>query len=1201
MTRPAVIIGLGGTGQWVTTYVKKELLEDNNGKMPKNVRLLCFDTWPDANVGGATAIAPDVVSIGNTKLERNVEFIPLSGDTYPKGEDVIGNRAAHIGQRISDMGEAYSWFDAPYYRNNTPRATWELSVGAGMIRQFGRLGFFNHATAIQQQLIRAFTEVHNANPGNDNTQVMVIASFAGGTGAGMLLDLAAMARSLSSRLGTGGSMFRGIFVLPGAFLLTDQHGAQAMNARAYAAWRELARFMNLGPDYGAHTIKYNDDTTIEVKDKPFDQVFLVDANRKKHAFTNTKPENGVFPSVATFISTSLDDDSGAQLGDAINKIQDTYKRGIGFSTFGAYAIQLPISHAINEYALQTERDLLLRWLAPQVEIKDGKEVINRLQADQNLQKPGERGSQELKPFMTSQRHKLDAVINRSTPNQPNPTNILENAPVLAAIYERYEAFTTGRYRGKVEEDAQGGYCAPDASRKVNANSWLGRLLLPGDHDKTHILGLDGRPMSVDPARLESEVNSTTRGTVPTSRDQDTDPTEDEADRIIKGIENDQNGYIVKHYGVTGGRGAFDEELDKLVEFNAARFKQLLEIELLNLLNGTIDDEYRGFSGRLGYVEDYFKSLMGALEWFKAEHLRDVKSLRGTSNFEGSAKAIMDGARDEMAANAGKKCMVFFNHPRAHNKQEEFLEAAQNYCETLKDEKLLFALEKLTGRMKDAVSQASEQVRKWADTLILAPNSLYAQVLDEYIRTKTDLDGQARVNQSQKLQVLRNYPTDYTQSADVLQRINKQLKRLRWKTSIEGTLAVMCEAFVDGEFRPFLVNNDSHGHNKKLMMSIGRLAWENFGEAHILLEEIGLPGSSSYRDPEELAIEIIAHSEPMFTSPDSGPGVKSAMRRASSYTNLQDYDPATYVAQIDGKAPTIDPPLSTNGYIKSNSANYHKLAFIQWIDGLRAEHFTAFAILRSSYNKLIQSGDSHERASRLHIFPADGNAAFYEHQLPLWLNKSIRELSPRVVLLMTEVEKVRWFFQCYALGFILHGRYSDGTDGRWWRLLTPGTPTVQPQDVQFYRSMDNADPDPFDVINSFIKGVDGLTTRPIVWDAVRLIVNQTKLRLKTQGLKDLVDAQFAPQLGTLPAWSYADRSAQLDEPRRLIHHLENKGQDYFNAYVQAHGAPEYNPGWAWVRHEDYKDLADIGRMMYIETLLLEELIKTSHLPNSHYRG
>ncbi len=268
MTRPAVIIGLGGTGQWVTTYVKKELLEDNSGSMPNNVRLLCFDTWPDANVGGTNADVPDIVSIGTTKLDRNIEFIPLSGDTYSKGEAIVNGRAPHLGRRISDMGEAYAWFDAPYFRQHVPQATWQLNIGAGAIRQFGRMGFFNHATAIKQHLTRAFSEVKAANPTNEKIQIMIIASFAGGTGAGMLLDLAVLARALSSQLGEGGGMFRGIFVLPGAFLSNDGQAAQAMRARAYAAWRELARFMNLGPDYGAHEIKYDDQTTIQVSNYP---------------------------------------------------------------------------------------------------------------------------------------------------------------------------------------------------------------------------------------------------------------------------------------------------------------------------------------------------------------------------------------------------------------------------------------------------------------------------------------------------------------------------------------------------------------------------------------------------------------------------------------------------------------------------------------------------------------------------------------------------------------------------------------------------------------------------------------------------------------------------------------------------------------------------------------------------------------------
>lgn len=41
---PAVIIGLGGTGKWVLTYIKKSLLDTYGGEMPKTVRLLSFDT-----------------------------------------------------------------------------------------------------------------------------------------------------------------------------------------------------------------------------------------------------------------------------------------------------------------------------------------------------------------------------------------------------------------------------------------------------------------------------------------------------------------------------------------------------------------------------------------------------------------------------------------------------------------------------------------------------------------------------------------------------------------------------------------------------------------------------------------------------------------------------------------------------------------------------------------------------------------------------------------------------------------------------------------------------------------------------------------------------------------------------------------------------------------------------------------------------
>ncbi len=1217
MTRPAVIIGLGGTGQWVTTYVKKELLEDNGGSIPANVRLLCFDTWPDANVGGDEAIAKEVVSIGNTKLNLNTEFIPLSGDTFSKGTDIVEGRAPHLGKRISSRGDAYAWFDAPYFREKTPRATWHLAIGAGQIRQFGRMGFFNHATSIKQFLTRAFNAVNEANTSHQAVQVMIIASFAGGTGAGMFIDMATMARSLTNLLGAGGAVFRGIFVLPGAFTGNANTVAPEMRARAYAAWRELARFMNLGPDYGAHDIKYDNQSTTNVAEKPFDQVFLVDASRPQHSFTNIRPENGVFPSISTFISTALDDEAGQDLGNAVNQIQGLYDKNLGFSTFGSYSVQMPISHAINEYALQLERDLLKRWLTPQLGKKNGNEVVEGLLPDQNQEKSGTRGSQELKTFLTLPRHKLEAVVNRSDPSKPNPSVVYETNPVLAKIYALYESSTLGTYGRKVEEDSQGGYSRPGEDKKINSDSWLGKMLLPGDYDLTPVIGPDGRRINFDNNSIESEVNSTVRGKAPTSRDLSCDPTYDEADRIISTVENDRDGYLVSHYGVAGGRGSFDDELDQLSLFHTARFKQILEVELMNMLNGTVAEPFRGFSGRLGYAEDFCNSLFQVLQWYRTEHLRDVKTARGKAGLETQAKDILDGARSEMVANAGKKCLVFFNHPRAHNKQEQYIEDAQNYCEVMKDEKVIKILDKLTGSFQNMVAQVQAELEKWKLALILRSDSLYAQVIEQYTLTKDDLDNQEKVNKAQKLEVLRNYPTDYTQLPEVIVKIDQQMKLLRWSVDSSGALKIGCEVLTDEGFEPLVYGQDQHGHNKRLFTEVGRLAWKNFGQEHSLIDELGRNGGPNYRAPEQLGRELIAHSEPMFVSTIPGAGVKSAMRRACLTANNPNFNPANYVGKIDAINTEINPPISMDvGYMRSNSTNQHKLCMIQWIDRLSAEDFQVYNTLRTSYRQLIQGGASHETASRLHIFPAEGNAAFYEHHLPIWLGKSVRELSPRVVLLMTDVEKVRWFFQCYALGFIIHGRFKNN-EGRWWRLVTPASADAQGQDICFFTSESDAEPDPFVLINSFCKGLDINNNSPIIWGepgveisgavangSVRRVLHQTIMN-SNRTLKDRVDAQFASNLGISPAFTYAGININVDTPFRLIHYLESHGMALYDQYLKVYGAGQQtNPGWSWLRHEDYQDLAAVGRMMYIETLLTEGCITMSDLTDSakaFYRG
>ena len=183
MPKSSIIIGLGGTGQQVLTYLKKELLETHGGKIPENIQLLAFDTMPEAEVVKAmaktenedlTKLEQERAAIGSVSLEDDKEFWGLSGNALGLGMQAAKGQAPHIG----------SWFDANHYLQEFGSEAWDLCVGAGQVRQFGRLAFFMKAgEKIYGPLNKAFITAGEQVKGS-SAEVIIIASFAGGTGVG---------------------------------------------------------------------------------------------------------------------------------------------------------------------------------------------------------------------------------------------------------------------------------------------------------------------------------------------------------------------------------------------------------------------------------------------------------------------------------------------------------------------------------------------------------------------------------------------------------------------------------------------------------------------------------------------------------------------------------------------------------------------------------------------------------------------------------------------------------------------------------------------------------------------------------------------------------------------------------------------------------------------------------------------------------
>ena len=85
MTRPAVVVGLGGTGQWALTYLKRELLIAVEGKAtPVIFDFYRLKTMPQPEVTVRTAQSgsrEELVSVGTVKLTSE-EFVHIGGNAY---------------------------------------------------------------------------------------------------------------------------------------------------------------------------------------------------------------------------------------------------------------------------------------------------------------------------------------------------------------------------------------------------------------------------------------------------------------------------------------------------------------------------------------------------------------------------------------------------------------------------------------------------------------------------------------------------------------------------------------------------------------------------------------------------------------------------------------------------------------------------------------------------------------------------------------------------------------------------------------------------------------------------------------------------------------------------------------------------------------------------------------------------------------
>ena len=1151
MTRPAIIIGLGGTGQWILTYLKKDLLEIGNGQIPDGVKLLCFDTTTKpmalvGKVGDDGKVSEAEVKLGSVRLDPGTEFIPIGDNVYNLARSVRDGQEDPSKQKHPHIA---SWFDADDLLRRHASMTFNLAEGSGQIRSFGRIAIFNDLLNGPNSKIRAHLQLALRKLQKDvsdtrQLEIIIISSFAGGTGAGMFVDMGILARKEASKLVEKNLCVRGFYVLPRVFTAQNTE----MQARAFAAWRELDRFLMIGQKFGQRKMIYNPtdpDLQIKINERIFDVCYLVDAvGEGKNSFDKLPPEQGLFPMVSDVISTILDSQAGQKYTEYITSNLagklDRLPRAPYHSVIGAYTIKVPVYFDLQVYAHQFALDILDRFLRP---IKDveRKQVVG-VANDANEEKPNYSGKRAALEFLRSQSSKdfgsLDTeVFNTSFPH------------VVADLWDK-EAYND---KAVIKRIALMNLAAGQGVEQ--SNIYLGALTnLAADET--------GKKLK---SEVESELNLLLTKEVPPSR-----VAKDAPGPAISRVEKKTSIFINEHYGTklsdgTERRGKYGDALQKCRSFQVKRFRDMLYIWMSVTLNGTVDDVERAKGGKLGYVRDALQEIRASMGKF-IEFFNNVRAERT----ESLAKLNLDAAANNALAyykrHGNDKCWLCawdaFIHPRAHMSQIAYLQAEQVKIAHRKYDILLNALIETADDMRTIAENATAEMDNWVDYLATGNpeqqiDSLYRSVQNSLDMAEANHSLDKRLDKVQR--ILGEQP--YQANSD---KVKATLGRLQWVVSLSDGLPKvgLKVAIPQKDGKPTYSEFRSGGEtatseNLRLILSLGEAQYSDLPEqapvAKLLMD--------AYPSADVLADSVNGWAEPLYEAGTEG---KSAPQMVSCYVrvnttsfNQERARGDEYFQKMVDKLNALHPMAVESEYEVLPSDNKYRMTIMRTDDLLLSEAFNMRKICLDAYKQLaVQQGVP---VSRFQTYPAERNAALYEQEIYKVLKPDggYRILHPLVVALLEDKSSIEYFFWCLAYGFIRKDR--NGTQDVYIFEL-PGKHKAIHLSRIFDDPMQYKSPDFLDVIDVFVNKGSAIDNDQLYIDMVD-VRKAVQARMNEIGVDGAIERlQF-----------------QLDNPTGIVNTLLQKVEK-----DREGKSPSEKPSIS----AEYEDLADLAKVIYkrqIETL------------------
>lgn len=348
ITRPSLVIGLGGTGRETIRFLKRRFCETNDGCLPDLVKLLCFDTTEEANES-------IVGQNGNDIMLTSSEFWNLGGYNVDRQVQSI--------QGMVEYKEILSWFPKELRPG-------QVDQGAQITRPIGRLSLLLKEKKVRALIREAMKQLHliwkkRYKDTKESVDVYFISSLCGGTGSGMFIDLPYITEIAAMEEKIKSFQRIGILLLPSAFS-TSLSSDLMMRAEAntYAALKELDYFMEKAKfDYIPWQGRGK-----RIERRPFDACYLMDTTNENEL----KLENQT--SAMQLIAESLFLKISTQIGRAGAQEENNIFGGLGvlgqtasgkltaYSAFGVAFATYPVDDITKFCSSRLTKDIVSFYL-----------------------------------------------------------------------------------------------------------------------------------------------------------------------------------------------------------------------------------------------------------------------------------------------------------------------------------------------------------------------------------------------------------------------------------------------------------------------------------------------------------------------------------------------------------------------------------------------------------------------------------------------------------------------------------------------------------------------------------------------------------------------------------------------------------------------------------------------------------------------